>query len=395
MTVAVAAAETLPLANIAIEGSRYPQPLILQWAGLKPGQQADEAMIAQACGKLQETGLFKAAEYRYSFGPEHTSYSLVLKLTDEPETLHAVIDIPGAAEEVVWEWLRPIVPNEQRMVPGNDAALGFYTRAMEQVLAAHNLRQELATRMGGNIGSAASIRVYFQPKSLPLISSVKFEGARKISSAALEQFIAGMALHTPYSRDRFAQLLDQNIRRLYEEHGYLKVGFTVKPVKLPDGSVAVTTLIDEGRSYQLGRVQVVGGEPAEFPTGQVVNWKEIAASIDLMEQAARRGGYLEVHSSTERSLHDESGILDLKIRLEKGPLYVFGEMKLFGLDATAGKLARSLWSLAPGAPMDEKYPAEFLRGLLDQRDFPRGLQSGAQLKRRPDGRTVDVVLTFH
>ncbi len=390
----LAVAQQLPLTSIAVEGSRFPQALILKWAGLMTGQLADEPAIADACRKLQETGLFKAAEYRYSFPAEKTGYALVLNLRDEPETLAAEADIPGVADAILWEWLGPLAAAGHR-VPGNEAALSIYARAMEQALAAHGIKQELTTRMGGKLGSAASLKVYFQPKNLPRIASIHFEGARRISNAALEQAIARLALESPFTRNQFQLLIDQNIRRIYEEHGMLKTSFTIRTQPLADGRVDVTTVIDEGVVYTLARVDVRGGGDATgFPTGRTANWNEVLASIAAMEMPLRREGYLSVRSRPERILNDAAGTLDLSITVEKGPQFHFGAVSFAGLDAKLEQVARQVWTLAPGQPMDAGYADEFIKALFAHPEFPRGKAASVQMKRAAGANVMDVTITF-
>ncbi len=398
----IARAQQLPLNTIATEGSSYPRAAVLKWSGLKIGQLADETVIAEACKRLQETGLFKSAEYRYSFKPEKTGYDLVLHLQDDPQSIGAEIDIPEVDDAAVWEWLRRDLPVKDRRVPGNEAALAFYSHAIEEYLAANGKKQEIATRMSGSLGSASSMTVLFQPKILPKIGWVKFEGVNEVRAAILLQRISPMALQAEYSRYRFRQLLEQNVRRFYEQYGFLKVGFKVKTEVVSSGWVAVTTVVGEGLAYRLARVRIDGsGIPVEdllkagkFKIGELADWNGITDSIAAMESPLRRDGYLKVQSRPERILHDDKGTVDLFIHVDKGNQFFFGLLRIAGLDPNAEKLARDQWKLSAGQPMNEQYPSEFVNSLHELREFPRGKTSDTQMKKGASDRVVDVAITF-
>jgi outer membrane protein assembly factor BamA len=397
-----ACAQQLPLEAIATEGTRYPPALVLKWSGLKIGQLADEAAIAGACKQLQETGLFKSAEYRYSFKPEKTGYDLIIHLQDEPQSINAEIDIPEVDDTAVWRWLEGDLSATGRRIPGNETALASYSRAIERYLAANGKKQEIATRMSGNLGSASSMTVLFQPKILPKIGWVKFEGVNEVRAAILVQRISPMALQSEYSRYRFKQLLEQNVRRFYEDYGFLKVAFKFKAEIVSSGWVAVTTVIDEGSAYRLARVDFDGSgmaaeellQAGKFKIGELANWKGIVDSIAAMESPLRRDGYLKVQSRPERILHDDKGTLDLVVHVDKGAQYRFGSLRLAGLDPMAEKLAREQWRLSAGQPMNEEYPGEFLNALHELREFPRGKTSDTQMKKGAGDRIIDVSITF-
>ena len=60
---------------------------------------------------------------------------------------------------------------------------------------------------------------------MPHIAAVKFEGTQALPAAALEAALAKVAAGSEYTESGFRELLDYNVRRLYEEQGLLGVSF--------------------------------------------------------------------------------------------------------------------------------------------------------------------------
>ena len=93
-----------PLESVSVEGTKISRATVLEIAGLRIGAPVNKAAIEQACGRLQESGIFQAIDYHYAPGPKH-GYVLTLKLTDPGSLSEAAIDIPGIDENEVWQWL--------------------------------------------------------------------------------------------------------------------------------------------------------------------------------------------------------------------------------------------------------------------------------------------------
>jgi outer membrane protein assembly factor BamA len=192
-------AQQFPLETVTVEGGAYPPAFVLKWSGLKIGQPTDNAVFSEACAKLQATGLFRTAAYRYTSGPRN-GYALVLKLEAEENLVNAELDIPDVRDEdALWVWLHANYPVNSHRVPENDAALSFYSRAIEEYLAMNGSPQKIAARLGGDLGPAGKVTVLFQPQNLPKIGTVKFEGAHNISAGDLEKRLAGVAIQSPLS----------------------------------------------------------------------------------------------------------------------------------------------------------------------------------------------------
>src|SRR6202021_1611766 len=133
----------------------------------------------------------------------------------------------------------------------------------------------------------------------------------------------------------FRRLLELNVRPLYEELGRLTVAFPrVNMTDAAEGAVTVTAAIDEGPEWRLGKVRLTGEElplpdmheAARFAYGAPANWKQFMASVDKMERALQRDGYITVSAKAVRSFHDSTQIVDVNVEVKKGPQFVFGDL---------------------------------------------------------------------
>src|SRR5581483_948564 len=205
-----------------------------------------------------------------------------------------------------------------------------------------------------------------------------------------------------YTDRRFRRYVDLTLRRTYEEHGMYRVKFlSITAKKADDLTVDVNVAIDEGPQYTLGQVQLIGEnlpekemlQAAAFKTGQTANWTEIQNGIWNMEKPVKRSGYFNAAALPERVFDDQRHVLDLKVKVQKGPLYRFGELSITGLSPELEAQARKYWHARPGDPYDYVYPSEFLREFSKVVDFRQFSKYGATVTPKPD-HVMDVKLEF-
>jgi outer membrane protein assembly factor BamA len=346
--------------------------------------------------------LFRTASYRYAPGPKN-GYILVLHLEPDPNMVDAEIDIPDIIDsDSVWGWLHANYPVNEHRIPENDAALSFYSRAIEEYLAANGKKQEITTRLDGELGPRGKVTILFQPKNLPKIELVKFEGSHEISASDLQKRLAGLILDADYTPSQFRHLVEQNIRPAYEERGLLKVAFRIRSENTTDGKVAVTTTVVEGGIYQLAKVSLEGNDipidqllkNADFKIGRLANWKDIETSIEAAKAPLRRDGYVQLTSRIERTLHDDAGTVDLVVHLQKGTQFVFGAFRVSGLTPELEARALQLWTLKTGQPLNLEYSTAYLKKVSTLPEFSKIKSFATDLKIAPESNVADVEISF-
>lgn len=241
----------------------------------------------------------------------------------------------------------------------------------------------------------------FQPETLPKVAAIRFEGNQAIASEILTQTIGRLTVGQDFSERQFGDIVKLNLTPLYEEKGLLTVAFPpVKSTPGADGSMSVDIPIQEGRTWTLGKVDVSGDalpaddmlKAAHFPTGKLANWKEVSTGIAEMEKVLRRQGYLQVASGQKRTLHDDTGVVDLAVAVRKGTQSLFGSLQVIGLDSENQGKAESAWRLKPGDPLDFYYAYQDYTKSLRLTGPPKQLR--VDLRPRAGTNIVDVAVTF-
>ncbi len=218
--------------------------------------------------------------------------------------------------------------------------------------------------------------------------------------------MASVAVGTVYRETRFRQLLDANVRPLYEARGRVDVAFpkiSTMPAQDVNGLV-VTVGVDEGNTYELGSVKIDAPEeiPADdllkagaFKIGDLADFDQIEQGRKRIVDALKREGHMLSSAAIERSVDHEKKVVDLVIHVTPGPRYVFGNLAIKGLDLLTEPAIRKLWAMKPGQPFNADYPAYFLGRIREDGVLDNLRRTRHEIKVDEAGKTVDVTLYFN
>ena len=394
-----------PIASIKVEGLKnYSQGQALTATGLKVGQLAGKDDFEAARNSLLATGVFETVAYRFAPAPDSNRYVATFEVI-EYEPIYPVrferLPVPDAE---IQAWLRRKDPFFGAKIPASEPILRRDAAAIEEYLSAKGNSQKVVGKVVPD--SADQFSIVFRPAAgPPKVAEVRFEGASAIPAATLLNDFAVVAYGTVYSEDAFRQLLDTNIRRLYDARGLIRVAFpsmTVEKAKDVEGLV-VSVKVIEGEAYRLGDLRITGASPVpakelikigEFKPGDVVNFDAVATSVDLMKKRLRHEGYMRAELQVDRSIDDSKKTVDLEFRPELGPQYTFGALVLEGLDLNGEAAIKKLWGMKEGKPFNSDYPDFFLTQVKQQGLFDGLGATKAATKIDERSHTVDVTLNF-
>lgn len=401
---ACASAQT-PILELRTEGNaRLPAPAVIAESGLKRGALATRAELDNAAKALFATGLFQSVNYR--FQPKSSGaasgWIVTFLLTEAPADGTAILDIPGLDSERLWETLCSAHPLIGKTMAQNEQAVAYYRQALEAVLLQSGRKDAVTIKTEADLATGRMATI-FQAGNRPVISAIRWEGNRKISSAALANAVSTLLVGRSYSEREVRNLTELNAKPLYDEIGLLS--FAVRSVGIEaagEQAVNVSVLVDEGPQWRLGNVEIKGPDlpldamrkAADFPVGQIANWKRMAAGISEMERVLHRDGYLAARSVAQRRYRNEAGQVDVVIQVDRGKQFHFGALQLRGLSAQEENKARALWKFREGDPMNTELLSEFFvaakNGMASQaRTLTR------ELKARHGSEVIDVVVTFN
>jgi outer membrane protein assembly factor BamA len=175
-----------------------------------------------------------------------------------------------------------------------------------------------------------------------------------------------------------------------------------EPVSDVEG-VHVFVKIDEGQSYELGKVEIAGPSPVDagalikagdFKTGDVANFDRVNEGLEKIRLAVRRAGYLDVKVTSERHIDDAKKAVDVAVHIEPGAQYTMGKLTIVGLDLNGEAEITRIWTLKEGKTLNPEYPDHFLKRIKEEGLFDDLGETKADTKVDAQKHTVDVTLTF-
>jgi outer membrane protein insertion porin family len=400
---AAESAHAWPIGSLKVDGNRiYSSDQILTAAGLKIGQMAGKDEFEAARDRLLATGGFESVGY--NFAPAATGsneFAASFQVVEIAQVFPFRFDALTVDQSALRSFLKQKEPLFDKTLPATKEVLARVARETEEFLAKSGHPEKVVGKLS-NEGSK-ELNVVFSPGNLPSVAEVKFKGNETIPTQTLQQSIAGVAVGSVYSAERFQQLLGTSIRPLYEAKGKIRVVFPkleTEAAKDVNGLI-VTVSVVEGPVFNLGKVTLAGVpgattllKEAKFKSDEPANFTEIEEGIERIRAALRRTGYMQVKSETERKIDDKEKKVDVVVHVELGALFSFGKLNIEGLDIQSEPQIRKLWTLKPGAPFNAEYPNFFLARVRENGYFDNLGDTKSKLDTDDKSKIVDVTLIF-
>jgi outer membrane protein assembly factor BamA len=394
-----------PIASLTVEGNRiFTREQVLAVARLRVGQIAGKADFEAARDRLLASGAFETVGYKFTQAPGGEGYAATLQLT-EVEQVYPVdfqdLHVSSLDLDAELRAKDPIYSRER--LPATQPVLERYARWIGEYLKTKGVGEKIA----GTVQPAfeGGYQIVFRPdRPLPAVAQVAFQGNQVIGEDKLREAIAG-AVGAPYTEDVFRQILNAAIRPLYEDKGFVRVAFPELRTKPAEDVkvVQVTVTVNEGVSYELGKVSIEGPAPVpaadllragEFKAGDVNVREHVNQGVERMRLAVRRAGYMDARLFSDRHIDDGKKVVNVSVRVEAGPLYHMGKLEITGLDLSAEAEMKRIWTMQQGKPFNPEYPDLFLKRVREGGMFDNLAQTKAELKVDEKARLVDVTLNF-
>ena len=167
------------------------------------------------------------------------------------------------------------------------------------------------------------------------------------------------------------------IRLLYFEHGYLDVVVDKPEITAhPEGSgLYIAIKVHEGPQYRVGKVKFTGewddlrnkeADKLRMDTGKVFVRSELLKDLKQLQNVYRNVGYARSKVDTSFKKDPDSGVIDLELRLVKGPLVRIRWIKITGNFKTRDYAIRREMRLSEGDIFSQKKVGDsrrFIRSL--------------------------------
>jgi outer membrane protein insertion porin family len=391
--------------TLTVEGNHvYTAEQILAVAGLHVGQKAGKDEFDAGREKLAATGAFDNVSYRFAPSKDGEGYDASFEVSEIGQLYPLRFEGLHATDAQLRAWLKQKDPLFGDKVPATKPVVDRYVAWISEFLAARGDHEAVAGKLSAE--GTEDLTLIFRPAKPPAsVAHVIFTNTGDLPSGLLQTAMYGVAIGVQYSEPKFRQLLDNQIRPIYEAHGLVRVSFPkieTAPAKDVDG-VSVTVRVEQGPVYNLASVRYVGGDfsrqelkdLSKLKPDQPVNFDDVTAAQVRFRDSLRRQGHLDASSQVKRDIHDTDHTLDLTILIDPGPLYTLGKVDMVGLDIVSDPEIRKMWGLAAGKPFNVEYPDHFLARVKEGGVFDNLKSTRAETKINPANHTVDVTLYFN
>ncbi|HEX4593097.1 MAG TPA: POTRA domain-containing protein [Bryobacteraceae bacterium] len=391
--------------TLVVQGiHNYTADQILAVAGIHAGDTAGKTEFEAARQRLLATGVFATAGYHFAPAMDNKGYDASFEVSEIEQMYPARFEHLPATDAELRAWLKQKDPLFAPKIPATKPELDRYAQWIAEFLDKRDYHEPVAGRVISENPSEFVI-VFLPAKGLPVVARAIFTNTGAVPAGTAQTAMYGVAIGIAYGEPQYRLLLDTTIRPLYEARGMIRVSFPkieTEPAKDVDGLV-VTTQVEPGPVYKLGKVGFRGAATsaseldklANLKTEQPVNFDEVKAAQQRIEQRFRREGYLHVKTEIKRDPHDAEHTVDLTFQITPGPQFTQGKLDIVGLDLVSEPVIRKMWGLQPGKPFNVDYPDHFLERVKGDGIFDNLKSTRAETKVNANEQTVDVTLYFN
>jgi outer membrane protein insertion porin family len=394
-----------PIESLTVDGLKnYSQQQALAVTGLKVGQLAGTQDFEAARDRLLATGVFETAGYRFAPAIGSNGYAASFQVVEVEPVYPVRIEGLTAPDNDIQAWLRKKDPFFGPKIAATEAILKRDAAAIEEYLASKGGKEKIEGKVIPD--SPEQFAIVFRPATgAPKVAEVRFVGNTVVPSSVLLNSFAGVVYGTVYSDAGFRQMLDASIRPIYDARGRIRVAFPkleTEKAKSVEGLV-VTVTVNEGETYDLGVVRLEGESPVParellkiggFKSGDLANFDDVTAGLDRMKKRLRREGYMRASLQADRHVDDKKMTVDLSIRPELGPQFIFGTLAIEGLDIHGEAAVRKMWGIKEGKPFNADYPDYFLQQIREEGLFDGLGPTRSDAKVDEQTHVVNVTLYF-
>ncbi|HTC35351.1 MAG TPA: POTRA domain-containing protein [Bryobacteraceae bacterium] len=396
---------TYTIEVLTVEGNHvYTAEQIFAASGLGVGKKAGPAEFDAARDKLSATGAFDNVSYHYAPSKDAEGYDVGFEVSEIGQLYPLRFDELPATDAQLRAWLKQKDPLFGDKVPATKPVVDRYVGWISEFLAAHGNHTAVAGKLTAEGGE--ELTLLFRPAKTPAsVAHVVFTNTGDLAAGVLQTAMYQVAIGVQYSEPKYRELLENQIRPIYEAHGLVRVSFPkieVAPAKDVDG-ITVTTRVEQGPVYKLGAVRYVGGDfsrkelkdLSKLKPDDPVNFDDVKAAQGRFRESLRRQGYLDASSQVKRTVKDADHTVDLTILIDPGPLYTLGKLNISGLDIVSEPVILKMWGMSPGRPFNPDYPDHFLARVKEAGVFDNLKSTRAETNINASKHTVDVTLYFN
>ncbi len=413
---------SVKIEKIVIKGNqRIPKSTVLYYISLREGDEYDQKTIEKDFMSLYKTGLFSDIKVDVEDGKGGKVVYFILKekpiirsieyvglksvkksdILDEfsKEKLGLTVDSPydptkiKKAEDIIKNLLilngRPLCKIDTRIekIPPNSVKIIF------------NIKEGEKVRIG---------KIHFVGNKV--FSERKLKRTLKLTKE--RGFISIFKGTDKYHHDRLLYDLEENVKSLYQQYGYLDMKYGEPIVKIKEGprgfipffrktkkQFYITIPIDEGPQYKIDSISFEGNTLFKssyfkkllgLKKGDIANFKRVKDGIEDIKKVYEMYGYMDVSITPQTTFDRRNHTVKIKFVVNQGKQYRVNKIEFFGNTKTHDKVLRREFRL-----IEQDVFSKPLLDLSIQRINQLGLfekitDKDYEIRKNPDEATVDI-----
>jgi outer membrane protein insertion porin family len=188
------------------------------------------------------------------------------------------------------------------------------------------------------------VKLTFVVTERPFVRDLSFAGNKRLDAANLQEKI-DLKLGSVYNPVEVTRAAEK-LKEVYEEEGYFEVGISPDVTKLPDGDVAVTFRIVEGRKMTIEKIVIEGAQGIKpdkikeilltqerqfFILRGTVQRQKLEEDVDRIVAFYNDHGYIQARvESTDTQVDRRDARVTIKIVVVEGPQFKVGGVDITG-----------------------------------------------------------------
>lgn len=411
--------------KIEIRGNhRIPQDTIFYYITSRPGDVYDENKILSDFNALYKTNLFKNIKVDVSDGD---TGKIVTFIVEEKPIIRS-IDYEGVKSFKKSDILDKF--SEEKLGLTVDSPF-----EPTKIKKAEQIIKNLLVLNGRPLGTVNTEVEEIPPSSVKVtfkivegekvrIGKITFTGNKVFSNGKLkdalkldkERGLISMFKGTDkYHKDKLLYDLEENVKSLYQEHGYLLMQYGQPEVEIKEGprgfiplfrktkkQFYITIPIDEGPQYRVESVSFEGNtlfkekaliDRIGLKKGDIANFKAVKDGMDAIKKLYGMFGYIDFDISPTVDYNKKDLTVNIKFNVDQGKQYRVNRIEFFGNTRSRDKVLRREFRLYEQEVFSQQLLDISIQRLNQLGLFEKIEEKDYEIKRNPDDGTVDVNVT--
>jgi outer membrane protein assembly factor BamA len=234
------------------------------------------------------------------------------------------------------------------------------------------------------------------------IDEIRFDGDTQRTKSELKTIAEGLKPDSWMAEDGAVERVAENAKKEWSDRGYFRAEVTATAEPLghdPTSEHAVVILhVNARRQYRVGEIRLMtsDGKPPVFPfdelrqliplqRGEIFQTSKLREGFDNLRKHYGEIGYINFTSEPNFDVNDETGVVNLTLRLEQEKQYRVRDVTIQGLDPKVEAGLRSLM------PVGELYNSTKVREFLDSNpNLPERVYSNVSWNAKSDQFFVSI-----